>query len=224
MPAEMKRVKKSLAVLLIVLPLNIVSGQGNATDTVAGIVTSFKTFPLKNVTVKSVRTGLSTVTDSLGKFNIGKTDDDVLQITAKGFLSQRIKAKNVQKLFINLKYAYKESSIKDAVENGHITEKMLNEALRMYPQKGMRDYSTYHDIFSLIRAEFPTLRVQDNTVYNRQSYSLSNQVLYVVNGMMVNDISTITPGEIKKLEFLQDNAAAEYGISGANGVLRVTLK
>ena len=220
----MKRVKKSLAVLLIVLPLNIVSGQGNATDTVAGIVTSFKTFPLKNVTVKSVRTGLSTVTDSLGKFNIGKTDDDVLQITAKGFLSQRIKAKNVQKLFINLKYAYKESSIKDAVENGHITEKMLNEALRMYPQKGMRDYSTYHDIFSLIRAEFPTLRVQDNTVYNRQSYSLSNQVLYVVNGMMVNDISTITPGEIKKLEFLQDNAAAEYGISGANGVLRVTLK
>jgi len=224
MPAEMKRVKNSLAVLLIVLPLNIVSGQGNATDTVAGIVTSFKTFPLKNVTVKSVRTGLSTVTDSLGKFNIGKTDDDVLQITAKGFLSQRIKAKNVQKLFINLKYAYKESSIKDAVENGHITEKMLNEALRMYPQKGMRDYSTYHDIFSLIRAEFPTLRVQDNTVYNRQSYSLSNQVLYVVNGMMVNDISTITPGEIKKLEFLQDNAAAEYGISGANGVLRVTLK
>jgi len=220
----MKRVKNSLAVLLIVLPLNIVSGQGNATDTVAGIVTSFKTFPLKNVTVKSVRTGLSTVTDSLGKFNIGKTDDDVLQITAKGFLSQRIKAKNVQKLFINLKYAYKESSIKDAVENGHITEKMLNEALRMYPQKGMRDYSTYHDIFSLIRAEFPTLRVQDNTVYNRQSYSLSNQVLYVVNGMMVNDISTITPGEIKKLEFLQDNAAAEYGISGANGVLRVTLK
>lgn len=224
MPAEMKRVKNSLAVLLIVLPLNIVSGQGNATDTVAGIVTSFKTFPLKNVTVKSVRTGLSTVTDSLGKFNIGKTDDDVLQITAKGFLSQRIKAKNVQKLFINLKYAYKESSIKDAVENGHITEKMLNEALRMYPQKGMRDYSTYHDIFSLIRAEFPTLRVQDNTVYNRQSYSLSNQVLYVVNGMMVNDISTITPGEIKKLEFLQDNAAAEYGMNGANGVLRITLK
>jgi len=220
----MKRVKNSLAVLLIVLPLNIVSGQGNATDTVAGIVTSFKTFPLKNVTVKSVRTGLSTVTDSLGKFNIGKTDDDVLQITAKGFLSQRIKAKNVQKLFINLKYAYKESSIKDAVENGHITEKMLNEALRMYPQKGMRDYSTYHDIFSLIRAEFPTLRVQDNTVYNRQSYSLSNQVLYVVNGMMVNDISTITPGEIKKLEFLQDNAAAEYGMNGANGVLRITLK
>ena len=222
----MKRVKNSLAVLLIVLPLNIVSGQGNATDTVAGIVTSFKTFPLKNVTVKSVRTGLSTVTDSLGKFNIGKTDDDVLQITAKGFLSQRIKAKNVQKLFINLEYAYRESSVKDAVENGHITEKMLNEALRMYPQKGMRDYSTYHDIFSLIRDEFPTLRVQDNTVYNRQaiSFSLSNQVLYVVNGMVVNDISTITPGEIKKLEFLQDNDAAEYGMSGANGVLRVTLK
>ena len=101
---------------------------------------------------------------------------------------------------------------------------MLNEALRKYPQKGMRDYSDYHDIFSIIRGEFPTLRVQDNTVYNRQSYSLSNQVLYVVNGMVVNDISTITPGEIKKLEFLQDNAAAEYGISGANGVLRVTLK
>jgi hypothetical protein len=218
------------AILILILPAmisaNNLSGQDPVTGSVTGIVTSFKTFPLNNATVKSIRSGQSTSTDSLGRFTIGKTDNDVLQITARGFLNQRVKVKNVQKLYINLKYAFGENSFKDAVGNGHMTETMLNEALSKYPQKGMRDYSTYYDLFRLIRDEYPTLRVEGNNVFNSQaiSFTASNQVLYVVNGMVVNDISSILPNEIQKMEFLQNSAAAEYGVRGANGVLRFTLK
>jgi len=56
------------------------------------------------------------------------------------------------------------------------------------------------------------------------SFSLSSQVLYVVNDMIVNDISYISPTEIQKIVYLEDNEAAEYGMRGANGVLKITLK
>jgi TonB-linked SusC/RagA family outer membrane protein len=52
----------------------------------------------------------------------------------------------------------------------------------------------------------------------------SNPII-MVNGMRLNDISSINPGDIESIEVLKDAAsAAIYGAEGANGVVLITLK
>ncbi len=49
--------------------------------------------------------------------------------------------------------------------------------------------------------------------------------LYVVDGILTNDISTINPNDIANIEVLKDaSATAIYGSRGANGVVLVTTK
>ena len=49
--------------------------------------------------------------------------------------------------------------------------------------------------------------------------------IYLVNGMRVNDLNAINPGDIESIEVLKDAAsAAIYGAEGGNGVVYITLK
>jgi chitin disaccharide deacetylase len=88
------------------------------------------------------------------------------------------------------------------------------------------DYSQYNDIFQLIRSSFLALRIEGTNVYNVKinSFTLSSQVLYVLNDMIVSDISFVSPGEVETIDFLDDYRASAYGMRGANGVLKITLK
>jgi chitin disaccharide deacetylase len=88
------------------------------------------------------------------------------------------------------------------------------------------DYSMYTDIFQIIRTKFQTLGINGTTVYNKKlnSFTLSTQVLYVINDMIVADISFVGPGEVENIEFFEDSEASAYGMRGANGVLKITLK
>jgi TonB-dependent SusC/RagA subfamily outer membrane receptor len=49
--------------------------------------------------------------------------------------------------------------------------------------------------------------------------------LYVVDGMMVNDIAFLNAGDIKSMQVLKDaSATAIYGSRGSNGVVIITTK
>lgn len=57
----------------------------------------------------------------------------------------------------------------------------------------------------------------------------SNQPLYVVDGMPVQvgpeGLVGLNPGDIQRIEVLRDiGQIAEYGVMGANGVVRITTK
>jgi len=193
---------------------------------ITGVVAGFEKYPLYNAVVKSQKSGLIVKTDSLGKFMIEVSDDETILISASGFVSRKIKVKDKSMIYVNLKYSFTENSYKDVLANKHMTTGALDEALRKYPGKGMRDYSRYQNIYELIRDEFRTLRVDGTNVYNRQaiSFSMSSQVTYVVDDMVVLDISFVRPTEIRKIELLEGPEAAEWGVRGANGVLRIVMK
>jgi len=78
----------------------------------------------------------------------------------------------------------------------------------------------------LIRNEFITLKVDGFNVYNvkTSSINLTQQILYVVDDVIVADISYVTPGDIESIEFFNDFRATTYGMRGANGVLKIKLK
>ena len=67
------------------------------------------------------------------------------------------------------------------------------------------------------------MRVEGPHVYTikGQSFSLSAEVLYDVDGMILSDISFIMPVEVEKIEYIDDSGAAvAYGMRGANGVIK----
>ncbi|WP_312076353.1 TonB-dependent receptor [Chryseobacterium sp.] len=57
------------------------------------------------------------------------------------------------------------------------------------------------------------------------SISASNSPVYVVDGMVVDDIANISPDDVQSIEVLKDAAStAMYGSRGSNGVVIVTTK
>ena len=66
-----------------------------------------------------------------------------------------------------------------------------------------------------------------STILLRGSRSINgdNEALYVVDGNIQNDISSINPDDIESVEVLKDAAStAIYGSRGANGVVLITTK
>ena len=194
--------------------------------TISGVITAFENCPLNMATIKSVKTGNLAQSDSIGRFKIDCLDNDFLIFSAAGFVGKKVRVKNFKQIYINLSYRYSETSFDDAVKNKHITGSLLEHAISKYPNKGQKDYSKYQSIYELVQYEFNTLRVSGTNIYNKQtiSFSLSSQVLYVVDDMVVSDISFVSPVEVKKIEFLDGPDATAYGVRGANGVLKITLR
>jgi hypothetical protein len=193
---------------------------------VSGTVTSFKSIPLRNVIIKSLVTGKSVLSDSLGMYHIESAADEILSFTASGFSERKIKVRKNTVVDAEMKYLFSETSFNDAVGNDHIASAVLKKVLEKYPSRGEKDYSHYQNIYELIRSEISNIRVDGTSVYSVQalSFSLSSQVLYVVDETIMTDISYISPVYVKKIEYLEGTNASAYGMRGANGVIKITLK
>jgi len=93
----------------------------------------------------------------------------------------------------------------------------------------VRDNDTfeYKDIFEMIRAKVPGVRVQsDNTILIRGTTSFrgSTSPLFIVNGSPVSSIDNISPEFVDKISVLKGPETAIYGVRGSNGVILITLK
>lgn len=194
--------------------------------TVSGMVTAFKTIPLKNVKVIATRSGQEALTDASGKYSIGCFKNDLLKLTASGFKAKsiRIRKSNVQ--ISDLEYLGNPSSFEAAITGGHITQDVLQGAIAESLKEKARDYSKYNSIYELVASEIYNVRVRGNSIVNTKirSFDATPQVLYVVNNKIVSDISFVIPEDVKEIEFIDDVRTTLYGMQGANGVLKITLK
>ena len=215
---------------LIIIPVLILiynSGtEAQNFKSVTGIVTAFGKVPLNNVRVLSAKSRDVVYTDSTGIFSIKSSDKDILTIYATGFVTKRTRIRKENFYRIDLNYVDNLSNFNEAVTHGHISENLLREAVISTPSEIQRDYSKYKTIFELIASEFYNVRVNGTSVVNtkRRSMNQSQQVLYVVNGKIVPDISFVLTDDVKKIEFIDDVGATMYGVQGANGVIKITLK
>jgi hypothetical protein len=127
---------------------------------------------------------------------------------------------------INLVYSNKQTSFNDAVRENHITAENLQKGINRDGLTGGKDYSKYTNIFQLINSEIFNVKVVGTAVYGKkvQSFSLTSQVMYIVDDMVVADISTILPSEVKTIKFVDGVGASLYGSSAANGVILIYLK
>jgi len=220
--------KTKLCFILSILLLLAFGIESKSQDKIAvsGTVTFFKSVPLNKVKILASNFGESTYTDSLGRFNLNCLKKDVLIISASGFETKNVKVGRQDTYLINLIYKDNPTNFKDAVSNGHISENKLLQAINSGQQKKGKDFSTYSSIFELISSEIYDVRVTGSVVYNKKINSLNSnpQVLYVVDGKVVSDISFVAPADVKSIEFADDVSTTMWGMQGANGVLKITLK
>lgn len=220
--------KAKLYFTLTILLLFVSGIESKSQDrmTVSGTVTFVKSIPLNKVKILASKSGEISYTDSLGRFNIKCLKKDILIISASGFEKKNVKVGKQSTYIVNLLYKNNPTNFKDAVSNGHISENALQQAINSGQRKNGKDYSTYSSIYELISSEIYDVRVSGSTVYNKKIVSLNSnpQVLYVVDGKVVADISFVAPADVKTIEFVDDVSTTMWGMQGANGVLKITLK
>ena len=57
------------------------------------------------------------------------------------------------------------------------------------------------------------------------SINYSNEPLYVIDGFVGGDMTSVNPGDIERIDILKDaSATAIYGSRGSNGVVLITTK
>ena len=200
------------------------SAQDNIT--ISGTVTTFGQIPLNRVEITVSKSDLLSYSDTLGYFRITCPEKSALNFYAKGFDRKKLKVKKSAELNIDLIYSNKDASFANATANNHISKALLSVELEKYSMKVGKDYGDYENIYQLIQNEIFNVRVSGTSVTTTRpsSFTQSQEVLYVVNGMISSDISFVIPFNVKTIRYVIGSGAAKYGSQGANGAIEITLK
>ena len=87
--------------------------------------------------------------------------------------------------------------------------------------------SGYNNIYDYLKGRVAGVEVNGTTIRIRGERSIlgNNDPLILVDGMVTDDISNITPDEVERIDVLKDAAStAMYGSRGANGVILITTR
>ena len=112
---------------------------------------------------------------------------------------------------------------------GETSQEALSYAISSVDME--EDKSGYITIYDYLEGRVPGVKVVKNgattaSVYIRgiNSVNSSTEPLFVVDGIMVNDISYLNPRDVKSVTVLKDASASIYGVRGGNGVILIKLK
>ncbi|MBQ5581751.1 MAG: TonB-dependent receptor plug domain-containing protein, partial [Bacteroidales bacterium] len=85
----------------------------------------------------------------------------------------------------------------------------------------------YSNIYEYIQGRVAGVEVRGSEIRIRGERSIlgDNSPLFIVDGMVVDDIGFISPDHISRIDVLKDaSSTAIYGARGANGVIIITTR
>lgn len=87
------------------------------------------------------------------------------------------------------------------------------------------EFASARTIYEMISGRFPGVEVSGTSikVSGSSTLNVSAEPIFVVDGVIVNDIDNISPHTVKSIEVLKGPAASVYGMRGSNGVIVITL-
>ena len=173
---------------------------------ITGVVTDAGKQPVEGAAIFVDGVKSPVVTDSLGDFKV-LVNKDARKIMAKSDSSGNGKARIKGK------------------GNIHITlnggKSHNSGAANSKDQDLKRKYSSYTNIYELIRSEVPGVLVRGSevTVQGTGTFGGDNTPLFIVDGIPAEQIDDISPADVKSIRVVKGADAARYGMRGANGVL-----
>ena len=223
-------------ILSFLLGFTTIHAQNKTTE---GNIVAFKKYVLKNVSVSCKKTKDQVVSDSLGHFSIVCGKKDELIIDAAGFETQYFKIKDQNHLNVNMILIQNEEAYKDVVTKGHMTKEVLDYCISnlLVDNNNFDQLSNIYDVIQYVypsadivevSSEFSNSEAQGKQIVldarGVNSFNASPYALLVVDGMVVNDISGVSPLQVKSVKVLNRNEAGHWGSRGGNGAVEITLK
>lgn len=111
---------------------------------------------------------------------------------------------------------------------GSITRDQLTTAVSKVKIRD-NEIASYSDIYDYIRGRVPGVQVTPGDpprIIIRGIGTINSETdpLILVDGVEVNNLSTISPRDVANIEVLKDGSTSIYGMRGANGVILITTK
>lgn len=207
-----------------------------AQNTISGLVTDEDNIPLPGVNVILKNTTTGTVTDFEGKFSISAKSGDVLQISMLGMIPKNITIDSQTQLNISLKSDVANLDEVVVIGYGEVAKKDLTGAVATVEVENLESapVATFDQALAG-RIAGVTVNANEGTpgaplsitIRGGNSITNSNEPLYVINGIPLEDFDpgTINTSDIESYQVLKDaSATAIYGSRGANGVIVITTK
>ena len=188
--------------------------------------------PLSGVTVTVKKTSRWAVTDTAGRFTIDASPGNVLVVSAVGFISQEIKA-NSGELRVQLKEAVNQLENVIVIGYGTQKKKLVTGATSQVKGEELAKLGNTNALQAL-QGQAAGVNITSTSgqpgggfkVNIRGAGTIGNaNPLYVVDGVITNDITYLNNSDIASVDILKDAAScAIYGINGANGVVLITTR
>jgi len=228
-----------IAFIMGLLCLNVAFAQDQnkaALTTVKGTVSDTEGQPLPGVTVQIRGKSVAAITNDDGKYQINVPDvkNGVLVFSEIGFITRNVTIND--RITLNVTLTSENKSLDEVVVIGYGTTKKsdLTASVSSVSQEALSQ-RTLLSLADAIKGKAAGVEITqndgtpgtDNTIRIRgaSSVSASSTPLYVVDGIMQDDINNVSPGDIQSVEILKDaSGTAIYGSRGANGVILITTK
>ena len=218
-----------LFILILAVCTNVFAQQ---TKSISGVVYDSNTGEaLIGVFVLEVGTTNGTITDFDGKYTL-KVSSNKVSFSYVGFKTEIVNVTNSGTYNVNL---VSDNELDEVVVIGYGTQRKsdLTGALASISSKDIKNYAVSNaselltgkaaGVFVAASSGQPgsdaVIRVRGLGTVN------DNNPLYVVDGQFMDNISSLNPSDIERMEVLKDaSACAIYGSRGSNGVILITTK
>lgn len=232
----MKQTIKQLSLLRTVVLLSVLcwaSLMQAANITVKGTVTDEAGEPLVGVSVIVVGTVTGTATDLDGNFTLTAPEGKSLKFSYVGYNPVTMKVAPTMK--VEMKDGT--NSLDEVVVVGYGVAKkkdLSGASFNVDAEKIMEKQPV--DIMEALQGEIPGVQIMANSGAPGDGSSIrirgastfeegGTAPLYVVDGVIVENIDNINPPDIKSIDVLRDAASTSvYGARGANGVIIITTR
>jgi TonB-linked SusC/RagA family outer membrane protein len=230
------RGKPFIMVIALILTGVIYNQDANAQLQVTGTVVDARTgetLPGVNIRVKGSDTR-GTVTDFDGNFSFNlQADEFILVFSYVGYNTQEIIVEGREELLVELEQRVGVMDELVVIGYGAVRKRDVTGSVSQIPAADISKITSLNAEQSL---QGRVSGVQVTTISGAPGAAASVRIrgvgtfnnsspIYVVDGVILDDISFLNPSDIQSMEILKDaSATAIYGSRGANGVILVQTK
>jgi TonB-dependent starch-binding outer membrane protein SusC len=211
---------------------NALAQKNNKKIVISGQVTDTLKRPVKGamIFVDNNNTGKVTNNKGIYKVNVNPDADSITVVTFNnGTGSVAIKGRTTINFTFGPSVSGQNHETNKAGEQdvnigyGNVKRKDLLTPVNTIDVKNSR-YASYNDIYEVLKGT-PGVSVNGKNIkiQGQSSLTLSQEPLFVVDGVPVQSIDDISPRDVKDISVLKGASAAIYGSRGANGVIIITL-
>ena len=220
----------SLVLLALVLSINLMA----QTITQTGVVVDQNNEPMIGVTVQTKGTATGGITDLDGNFTIKCNKGATLVFSFMGYKTVEHKASG-QRMKIEMAEDAQTLDEVVIVGFGSMNKKHITGSMTSVDSKILEEKNSVN-VFDALQGAAPGMQIVSNSgapgsssfVSIRGASTFSDEgvsPLYVVDGVVVDNIDDISANDIKQIDVMKDAASsAIYGARSANGVILITTK